>query len=164
MIVLSFSFQSCQKIDDGEFVEPITIFEKIKGDWTLSSLTYVDDYAKSINLEPYEYNLSGWFNFDNLSISLSVDDNNKPTSFLINGSVPEIIPLNGFWNLSSPYPSTNLEPLLINLYDDAQNNNLIGTLNLTSIPGANNFMEIRLIHSSSQLPFSTYVFKFYPSN
>jgi hypothetical protein len=164
IIIIVLLFLGCSETDDGTYVEPISTCEKIKGVWNLSSLIYKDDYANSLELEPSEVNLTNVFNFNNLQLTLNVDDKNQPLDYAVSGNVPKLFPAVGYWELSSSFPTTNLEPILIHLYSDTQKSNKIGELNLTSIPSGNNNMEIRLIRSSSQVPFATYIFKFFPSN
>ena len=166
LIILSvvLVFSGCFETEDGTYVEPISTYEKVKGVWNLSSLVLKDDYAASLDLEPSEVNLTNLFNFNNLQLTLNVDENNQPLDYAINGDYPKLFPTSGYWKLNSSFPSTNLEPALIYLYSDAQKNNKIGELNLTAIPSGNNGMEIRLIRTSNQIPFATYIFKFFPSN
>jgi hypothetical protein len=157
-------FSECQESVEGDFVNPITIYEKVKGVWSLSSLVLRDDYANSLDLEFTEENLTNWFNYNNFQITLNVDENNQPVDYLATGNTPKLFPPEGFWELSSSFPTTNSEPTLIYLYSDAQKSQKIGELNLTAIPSGNSNMEIRLIRSSNQTPFLTYIFKFFPSN
>lgn len=166
LIILSvvLLFSGCFETEEGTYVAPITTYEKVKGVWNLSSLVLKDDYAASLDLEPSEVNLTNLFNFNNLQLTLNVDDNNQPLDYIVNGDIPKLFPTSGYWELSSSFPTTNLEPALIYLYSDVEKTNKIGELNLTAIPTGNNSMEIRLIRSSNQVPFATYIFKFFPSN
>lgn len=158
-----FLFFNCQEINDGDFVEPITTYEKIKGTWSLSSLVLRDDYAKSLDIELSEVNLTNMFNFSDLKIVFNVDSNNKPVDFAIIGDFPRLFPTSGYWDLNSAFPSTNQEPALFNLYSDLAKTTKIGELNLTAVPSENSNMEIRLIRYSNDIAFATYIFKFFPS-
>ncbi|WP_445748950.1 DUF5004 domain-containing protein [Polaribacter sp.] len=162
--LLPLIFSKCQENSDGDFVEPITTYEKIKGVWNLSSLVLKDDYASSLDLETTEVNLTNLFNFNSLQLTLNVDENNQPLDYVVNGDIPKLFPTSGYWKLSSSFPTTNLEPALIHLYSDVQKTNKIGELNLTAIPSGNSNMEIRLVRSSNKIPFATYIFKFFRSN
>ena len=164
LLLVPLLFSKCQETVDGDFVSPITTYEKIKGTWYLSSLILKDDYANSLEIEPSELNLTNVFNFNDFQLTLNVNDNNEPLDYSVNGAVPKLFPTEGFWNLSTSFPTTNLEPTLIYLYADLAKSTKIGELHLTSIPSGNNNMEIRLVRSSNDVPFATYIFKFFPSN
>lgn len=157
-------FYGCQKTDDGDYVKPITIYEKINGTWNLSSLIYSDDYAKSLGLESVEENLTNWFNFNTFQISFNVNSKDEPTDYVVSGDIPNLFPSNGFWELNSPFPTTNTQPVIIILFSDSQKTTQIGELNLTMIPGTNNIMEFRLIRSSNGVQFSSYIFRLYSIN
>lgn len=164
LLIYIFSLGGCSPSDDGKYVTPITIYEKINGLWGLSSLTYIDEYAKVNKIEPSEQNLSNWFNYGDFQLQLNVDENNNPLDYLVKGDVPELFPCCGFWDLNSAYPSTNMKPLIINLYSDQDKSVLTSQLYLSSIPGTTPNMEVRLVRTSNQVPYSTYVFKLFPVN
>jgi len=163
-LLLAFQFAGCYKTDDGAYVEPITIYEKIHGVWNLSSLKYVDEYAKSNNIEPNEDNLTNWFNYKDFQLTLNVDESNQPVDYSVAGDVPELIPSTGYWKLSSAFPTTNMQPVLINLYADAAKTDLTGQLHLISIPGVSTNMEVQLVRSSNNVAFASYMFKLFPAN
>lgn len=164
LLIISFHLGGCYKVEDGGYVEPITIYEKINGVWNLSSLKYIDEFAKSNNIEPNEENLTNWFNYKDFQLTLNVDENNQPNDYSVSGDVPELFPSVGYWELSSAFPTTNMQPVLINLYSDASKTELSGQLQLTSIPGVNTNMEIQLVRASNEVAFASYVFKLFPAN
>lgn len=164
IFILTLQLAGCYKTEDGEYIEPITIYEKINGKWNLSSLKYIDAFAKSNNIEPSEENLSNWFNYKDFQLTLNVDENNVPSDYSVTGDVPELFPSNGYWQLSSAFQTTNSQPIFINLYSDSNKTNQIGTLRLISIPGANNTLEIALERKSNDVPLTSYVFKLFLAN
>ena len=164
LLMIPLLFSKCQETVEGDFVAPITTYEKIVGTWNLSSLILKDDYANSLDLESTEENLTNWFNYNDFQLTLNVDENNQPVDYLVTGNTPKLLPTEGFWELSSSFPTTNSDQTLIYLYSDRLKSEKIGELNLTGIPSGNSNLEIRLVRSSNQTPFLTYIFKFFPSN
>lgn len=164
LLIILLILSGCYKTEDGMYVEPITIYEKIDGAWSLSSLKYVDGFAKSNNIEPTEENITNWFNYKDFQLILNVDENFKPNDYSVLGDVPELFPSNGYWQLSSAFQTTNSQPIFINLYSDLEKTKQIGTLRLVSIPGANNTLEIALERKSNDVPLTSYVFKLVLAN
>lgn len=163
LIFMALHIGSCEKTDDGSYVAPITVYEKVYGSWTLSSLKMVDEYAKANSIKPDEQDLSNWFNFSEFTIELNVDANNEPTTYKVNGDVPELFLPEGFWSLSASHPQTDLTPIAINLYANSAKNQLADQLFISSIPGANNELEFKLIRKANQVPYLSYVFKLIPA-
>lgn len=149
----------CENNDDGNHVDPITLYEKVNGDWGLTNLKMVDEFAKANAIEPNEENLSTYFNYEDFKIRFDVDEKNKPTSYEVVGDVPELFAPKGYWALSSDFQPTNGGAVNIYLYSDAQKTQKTDELRLTSVPGSNGEMEIQLVRSSGGSPFVTYVFK-----
>lgn len=164
IVIVFSSLTGCENIEDGNYQEPITVYEKINGSWSLSSLIFVDEFAKANNLEPVEQNLTDWFNFNSSVLHLNTDENNLPTDYSLEGDVPELFPASGYWELSSPFPTTNTKPISINLYSDTAKTVLTSRLRLISIPGAINTMEVQLQRISKDVVFASYNFKFFPIN
>ncbi|GAA6768004.1 hypothetical protein AAFH68_39560 [Flavobacterium sp. CGRL1] len=65
---------SCDNTEDGSYVDPITIYEKVNGNWGLTNLKMVDEFAKTNKIEPNEENLSTFFNYEDFKINFSVDE------------------------------------------------------------------------------------------
>ncbi|WP_316634998.1 DUF5004 domain-containing protein [uncultured Flavobacterium sp.] len=150
----------CDNTDDGSYVDPITIYEKVNGNWGLTNLKMVDEFAKANNIGPHEENLSTFFNYEDFKIKFSVDEKNKPTSYEVTGNVPPLFAPKGYWQLSSDFQQTNATgPARIYLYSDAQKTQKTDELLLTSVPGKSGEMELQLVHSSGGSPFVSYVFK-----
>ncbi|WP_445730899.1 DUF5004 domain-containing protein [Mariniflexile sp.] len=148
----------CSKTDDGSYVEPITVYEKMQGNWNLMNLRMVDQFAKTNGIQPSEQNLSALFNYDVFKIAFNVDANMLPTSYQVSGNVPPIFQLSGYWGLNTGFQPTNSGAIQINLYSDAQKTNRTDTLLLTSVPGSNEEMEVQLVRTSGGTPFVSYVF------
>lgn len=150
---------SCNEMDDGNHVDPITLNEKIDGEWGLMSLKMVDEVAKAGKIEPSEQNISTLFNYDSFRIKFNVDEKNKPTSFEVLGDVPALFAKQGFWQLSSDFQQTTGAPVKIYLYSDAAKTLKTDELRLISVPGSNEEMEIQLMRTSGGTPFVSYTFK-----
>jgi len=162
--IISLFAVGCNEQDDGGHVDPITIYEKINGEWGLMNLKMVDDFAKTNAIEPSEQNLSTLFNFEDFKISFNVDEKMQPTSYVVSGNVPPLFALNGYWDLNSPFQQTNGGAAIINLYSDEAKTQLTDQLRLTSVPGSNDEMEIQLRRASGGTVFVSYVFKLFAIN
>ena len=73
MLVLS----SCSTTEDGSFVDPIKLTEKIGGNWMLNSITQVDETSGN------EMTLTNLLGFDTFCINLS-----EGGQFSISGNAP----------------------------------------------------------------------------
>ncbi|WP_348797560.1 DUF5004 domain-containing protein [Flavobacterium adhaerens] len=159
VVLLCLLFIGCDQIDDGNYVEPITVYEKVNGNWTLMNLKMVDEFAKKNAIEPSEQNLSTLFNYPDFVINFSVDDKNQPTTYEVTGNVPPLFAPRGYWKLNSSFQQTDATANIIYLYSDAQKTNKTDELKVTSVPGNNDQMEIQLIRSSEGTAFVSYIFK-----
>lgn len=161
---IGFMAIGCNETDDGSFTEPISLYEKIDGEWSLMNLKMVDDYAKANNLQPNEQNLSTLFNYDTFKIRFNVDERNQPTTYEVLGNVPPLFQLTGYWSLSSAFQQTNGDAIRIYLYSDAQRTQKADELRLTGVPGSTDEMEFQLVRTSGGTPFVSYVFKVNATN
>lgn len=159
VLLMCFFALSCDNTEDGSYVEPITIYEKVNGNWGLTNLKMVDDFAKANKIEPSEENLSTFFNYEDFKINFNVDEKNIPTSYEVTGNVPPLFAPKGYWALSSDFQQTTASPVKIYLYSDAAKTQKTDELKVTSVPGNNDEMEFQLVHSSGGTAFVTYVFK-----
>lgn len=164
MFVIGAFSLSCEKIDDGEYIAPITLYEKVKGTWKLNDISQIDETAKIAGIAPDEISLFGQFGFDDFNITLDVDDNDQPTSYKVSGSAPELFPKEGFWDLNPLFPVAAGTAPVINLYSDAAKNNLAGQLSIVSIPGAKAEMELKLTRRTAGVPFVSYHYKLSNTN
>jgi hypothetical protein len=160
LVLLTFG---CNEPDDGTYTAPITIYEKIDGEWSLASLKMVDEVAKANGTEPNEQSLSGFFNYEDFKIKFNVDGN-QPTTYEVMGDVPSLFPANGYWQLSTPFQQTDASAVRIQLFSDAQKSQKTDELRLTSVPGSTQEMELQLVRSSNGTPFVSYVFKLTATN
>ncbi|TDW48088.1 uncharacterized protein DUF5004 [Flavobacterium sp. 270] len=158
-VVMSLSAIGCDNTDDGSHVDPITIYEKVNGNWGLTNLKMVDEAAKANKVEPNEENLSTYFNYEDFKINFSVDEKNSPTSYEVTGNVPPLFAPKGYWALSSDFQPTNASAVKIYLYSDAQKTQKTDELQVISVPGKNDEMQLQLVRSSGGVPFVSYVFK-----
>ncbi len=149
----------CDNTDDGSYVEPITLYEKVNGNWGLTNLKMVDEVAKANKIEPSEENLSTYFNYEDFKIKFNVDEKNQPTSYEVTGNVPPLFAPKGFWALSSAFQSTTGAGTKIYLYSDAQKTQKTDELSLIAVPGKSKEMQFQLAHSSGGVDFVSYVFK-----
>jgi hypothetical protein len=159
LAIISMLAVGCTETDDGNHVDPITINEKINGEWGLMNLKMVDEIAKAAKKEPSEQDISTLFNYEDFKIKFNVDDKNRPTSYEVTGNVPPLFALSGYWALSSDFQQTTGEAVKIYLFSDAQKTMKTDELRLTSVPGSNEEMDIQLVRKSGGLPFVSYTFK-----
>ncbi|TRX21658.1 DUF5004 domain-containing protein [Flavobacterium franklandianum] len=159
LAIMSLLAFGCNEIDDGSYAEPITLYEKVNGDWSLMNLKMVDEFAKTNKIKPDEQNLSTLFNYADFKINFSVNEKMNPTSYEVTGNVPPLFPPKGFWKLSSAFQPTDSSPLKIYLYNDEAKTKSIGEFRVTSVPNSNGEMEIQLVRISGGAAFISYVFK-----
>lgn len=149
----------CNETDDGNPTDPITLYEKVNGEWGLMSLKMVDEFAKSNAVEPSEQNLSTLFNYEDFKIRFSVDSKMEPTTYEVLGDVPPLFAPSGYWKLSAAFQPARAEGVLIYLYSDAAKTQLTDELRLISDPGSNEEMEFQLTRVSNGTAFVSYLFK-----
>lgn len=154
----------CNESDDGSYTAPITLHEKVAGSWSLTNLKMIDEYAKTNGIEPSEQNISALFNFDMLEMTFTVNSENQPTTFSVSGNVPPLFLLNGYWQMHPSFQNTNGEATEIYLYSDAQKTQLEDVLLLTSVPGSNGVMEVKLVRASASTPYVSYAFTLTANN
>lgn len=155
-LVLMQFFTGCYKTDDGTYTDPITIYEKMGGKWGLTKITQVDEIAKASSIKPDNMVLTTQFNFKTFTITLNVDEQFQPTTFVVEGNAPELFLKSGYWSLSNPYPNTDGTAVKIQLYTDESRTNMADALNIASLPGTRATMEFNLTRESNNLPYVTY--------
>lgn len=164
LLFLSTIWFSCNKTEDGSYVEPITVSEKINGQWQILSLTMIDEAAKSAGIKPDEVPLTDQFSFNTFGITLNVDSENNATDYSISGNAPGLIAPAGYWALDSNFPRANGTPIVINLYTDAAKTQLANQISIASMPGGSEQMDIKLIHTSNGVAYVSYLYSLVPSN
>ncbi len=150
---------SCYNPDDGEFTQPITLYESIAGRWSLTGLTMTDELAVATNISPSKQNIGGYFNYADFVLDLNADSGFNPTNYKVNGDVPPLFPATGYWKLSNDFQQTNSMGTSIFLYQDAQKTVKTGELKVVSVPGSSNEMELQLVRVSGGAPIISYNFK-----
>jgi len=167
MIILGVTlvyFWGCNQLDDGSYTAPITLYEKVGGNWSLSNLKMVDEIAKTNGIKPDEQNLQHLFNYNQFGLQLRVDSQFNPTTYEVLGDVPPLFAPKGYWELSSAFQPTTSNPVQVKLYSDAAKTQLLDELLLTSVPGASGTMQLQLVRSSEGAAYISYVFNLNQTN
>jgi hypothetical protein len=159
LLILPLLFTGCEKTDDGTHVDPITIYEKLPGTWILTSLKMVDEVAKASSLDLYEMELKPVFGFSSFAITFNIDSSYLPTSYEVTGDAPELFSNSGYWDLDSPFNHTDGNPTQLNLYSDEAKTQRVDQINVTTLPGAVNTLEFRLVRLAEGSPYVTYIYK-----
>lgn len=136
---------SCNTVEDGSYVAPLTQYEKISGRWIINSVTQTDE------VENKKMTLTNLFDFDTFGIQLNVDADNKPTSYSIEGNAPALIPTSGTWSMGNAFVNTDGSAPLIIL-----NNNVY--LTVTGVPGSKRELEYKLTRTQNGKPFVSYTY------
>jgi hypothetical protein len=157
--LLPLLFIKCEKTDDGSYVAPLTVYEKMAGKWYLASIMLVDEIAKANSVTPDEEELKSEFNFNTFNITFNVDADSLPTTFEVGGDAPELFITGGYWELDSPFPHTDGTPVKIYLYTDNARTQLADKLSITSIPGTKKELEFKLTRMSVGAPYASYIYK-----
>ena len=145
MVVGSGFLFSCNTVDDGSFVNPITQYEKISGQWIINSVTQTDE------VENKKMTLTNLFDFDTFGIRLSVDADNNPTSYNIEGNAPALIPTSGIWKMGNAFVNTDGSAPQIILNDNVY-------LTVTGVPGSKKELEYKLTRTQNGKPFVSYTY------
>lgn len=165
LFVVLLSLGSCTKTDDGSYVHPITLYEKISGTWALSSVKMVDEIAVVHASSLTEVDLTTQLNFSTFKLVLNVDESGNPTTYQVQGDVPELFAKTGYWQLDNPYPHTDASASKILLYSDVAKTQLTDQLTITTIPGSTAVLEFKLTRSTTdQVPFVSYQYKLKQAN
>ena len=157
LLFLSVSFVGCEPVtEDGSYVEPITLYEKIGGTWNLNDLVMVDENSAQAKKE---IPLSGKLGFDNFVLHLNTEGAKTPTTFSIETEAPQLIPTEGYWSLNQEFSDPFGSSPIITLYSDAAKTNQIGVLVVTSVPGGNPDMELKTTRTHGGKAYVSYVYK-----
>jgi len=149
-------FTGCYKTDDGTYTDPITIYEKMVGNWTTSGVTQIDLIAVAAATKPDKVALTSKFNFKTFTINFAADDKFNPTTFTVGGTSPELFLKSGYWKLNNPYPNTDGSPLVIELYSDEAKTQLVDELTISVVPGARATLQFDLIRKTDNIPYVSY--------
>ncbi|MFZ4862093.1 DUF5004 domain-containing protein [Sphingobacterium sp. Mn56C] len=149
----------CNKTKDGSFVEPITLYEKVKGTWKLDDITQIDHIAQELDSKHKELDMYTELGFPSFQLKLNVDDKNAPTSYEVLGNAPELFPNSGFWELNVAFIQANGTSPQLLLYSDAEKSNLTAKLHVTTIPGTADKMDIVLTRYAEGVAYVSYHYK-----
>lgn len=141
----SMMFTSCDTVEDGNYVAPITQYEKIGGKWILNTVTQTDETTANT------LDLTSVFDFDTFGINLNVDNDGKPTTFEVTGNAPTLLPTSGSWSLVNPFVNSDGSSAQILLGDKTK-------LTVTAVPGAKPVLEFKLTRKSKGEPFVSYTY------
>jgi len=162
LLLVLIQLGGCNQTEDGSYVAPISIYEKIDGNWSFTTVKLVDELAKAKGQTISEVNISSKFNYNTATLSFNEDEKGNPTTYQVTGDVPELFALSGYWNLSNPYPNTDGTSVKINLYSDAAKTQLTDQLLLTAIPGTSNTMEFKLVRYWDSRAYVSYSYVLNP--
>ena len=155
---------SCDKKEEEDIVEPITLYDKVGGVWELESLLQTDEIAKAGNSELYELDLTLVFEFSSFQISLDLDEEMEPTSFEVSGEAPELFLTAGYWDLDNPFPKTDGSNNILRLYADDSKTEIIDQLELVTVPGTQTELEFQLVRNSAGSAYVSYLYSMNPVN
>lgn len=139
---------ACSTVDDGSYVAPIRLEEKIGGKWVLNSVVQTDESnAKTMTL-------TGLLDFDTFVINLNRDSNGAPATFKVEGTAPKLLPVSGTWALDYPFTKSDgsATQLILNGEGGSQ------ALTVTAVPGAGQALEFRLTRQVNGKPFVSYTY------
>lgn len=145
MVAGSGFLSSCSSVDDGSYVPPFTQYEKISGQWVVNSVTQTDE------VENKKMTLTNLFDFDTFGIQFKVDEDNNPTSYVIEGNAPALIPVSGQWDMGNAFVNTDGSAAKIILGDNTW-------LTVTGVPGSKQELEFKFTRAQNGKPFVSYTY------
>lgn len=157
LLVSRLCFTACNGTEDGSYVAPITLSEKINGQWVLSSIKQVDEIASK------DIELTGQLDFMSFGIDLQADAENNPTTFSVTGNAPALLPASGNWEMEHPFTNSDGTPARIFLYSGADKSQKAAVLTVTATPGANRILEFKLTRKQKGQAFVSYIYNLVPA-
>lgn len=149
VLMPSLMLTSCNPMDDGSFVEPITLGEKVGGQWYLTSMTQSDETTGGTA------NLTNVLNFDTFVINLNTDEANRPTTFSVEGSAPKLLPASGTWRMDYDFTKSDGTASRVLLESDGTTT----ALSVTAVPGNERTLGLRLTRTSNGQPIVSYTYQ-----
>lgn len=140
---------SCSDVDDGGYVDPIKLTEKVNGQWVVSSITQTDV------LTGKDLNLTEKLGFSSFGINLGVNG-----SFTVDGEAPKLLPTRGTWSLDNEFVKSNNDATQILLNDGSATT----AVTVTKSPGSARELEFRVIHTDGGEPYVTYTYNLRDKN
>lgn len=137
---------SCSSVDDGDYVDPITLSEKIGGRWVVNSVIQTDETnAKTMTL-------TDLLDFDTFVINFDRDASGNPSTFSIEGNAPALLPQKGTWKMDYNFTKSDATASQILLTGSDQP----VSLTVTTLPGNNQTLEYKLVRKVNGQPFVSY--------
>lgn len=143
---------SCSTVDDGSYVAPITLYEKIGGTWALNSMTQTDEGTSAT------VSLTNALEFDTFVIRLQTDSENRPTTFSVEGRAPKLLPLSGNWSMDYDFTKSDGTASRILLEADGKTT----ALTVTALPGSDNKLGFRLTRRANGQALVSYTYGLTP--
>lgn len=175
LLLIAIPFAACDPVtEDGSFVEPITLYEKIGGTWTLGDMVMIDENADNgwlTNLDGSptqskeaaskpEMSINGALGYDQFVMKLNVDGSNQPTTYSVETTAKvSYIPHEGYWELSDTFTNPTGSSPVVYIYSDAAKTNQVASFTVTSVPGASTTMELKFVRNIAGKPHTSYVYK-----
>lgn len=159
LMCLALQISACTDTNDGSYVAPISISEKIHGSWAAISVKQTDEIAKAAGQTPTDMGLTRQFNFTSFNVVFNTDDKNIPTSYAITGDAPALIPTSGYWSMPNLYINTDATLNEIYLFADQAKTQKTATLTLGSVPGLLDVFEFKLTRRSNGVAFVSYTYR-----
>ena len=157
-------FVACDKKEEEEEVKPITLYDKVNGEWEIESLLQTDEIAKANAGDLFEMDLTELFDFATLKINLIVDEEMEPAGFEVTGDAPALFLEEGYWDLDNPFPKTDGTNNIIRLYADDSKAEIVDELKLVTVPGTEAVLEIQLVRKSAGSAYVSYLYSLKPVN
>ena len=132
---------SCATTEDGDYVAPIQLTEKIGGNWVLNSIVQTDETTAT------DLTLTTLLDFDTFGINLSDGGN-----FSVTGNAPRLLPTNGTWELDNNFVKSTGEATQIVL----RGSEGAATLTITATPGAKPELGFQLTRKQGGQAFVSY--------
>lgn len=132
---------SCATTEDGDYVTPIQLTEKIGGNWVLNSITQTDETNAT------EMALTTLLNFDSFGLAL-----NDGGQFTVTGNAPKLLPMSGTWELDNNFVKStgDATQLLLKGSDGSVR------LTVTATPGNNPELGFQLTRKQGGQAFVSY--------
>lgn len=145
LVMGSFLLTSCDNTDDGSYVAPVTLYEKIGGKWILNTVTQTDESTSKT------MDLTSLFDFNSLVINLNTDAKGEPTTFTVDGTAPAILPVSGTWKMENAFVNSDGSSATILLNDQVR-------LTVTSLPGSKQVLEFKFTRKFNGKAFVSYTY------
>ena len=134
-------FTSCATTDDGDYVAPIQLTEKIGGNWVLNTIVQTDETNAT------ELALTSLLGLDTFNLNLS-----EGGQFSVSGNAPKLLPTSGTWELDNNFVKSTGDAIQLIL----KGSEGIATLTVTATPGAKPELGFQLTRKQGGQAFVSY--------